>query len=160
MADDRKGGSHRYHKKNPYHDRKEHKSDEIKKSLTHRARLRKNYFKLLDKEGIPVEKRNGSGVSEDDTEVGELGHRAREPRMEERRKPMNFAERAKIAKERKEATRKEKLQSIKAKRATMEHKSRERELKKERLSKKSRTGQPLMGPRINNLLDKIKNDMQ
>lgn len=80
--------------------------------------------------------------------------------MEERRKPMNFAERAKIAKERKEATRKEKLQSIKAKRATMEHKSRERELKKERLSKKSRTGQPLMGPRINNLLDKIKNDMQ
>lgn len=160
MADNKRGGSQRFHKKNPYHDRKEHKSDEIKKSLTHRARLRKNYFKLLDKEGIPVEKLNGSRVPGDDTEVGDTGYKEGDTRKEEQRKPMNFAERAKIAKERKEANRKEKLQSIKAKRATMDQKSRERVLKKERLSKKSRTGQPLMGPRINNLLDKIKNDTQ
>jgi hypothetical protein len=39
-----------------------------------------------------------------------------------------------------------------------EKKREERLKKKERLSAKTRTGQPLMGPRIENLLEKIKKD--
>lgn len=39
-----------------------------------------------------------------------------------------------------------------------EKKKAEREKKKESLSQKTRTGQPLMGPRIANLLEKIQKD--
>lgn len=41
----------------------------------------------------------------------------------------------------------------------IEKANRDRERKKERISKRTKSGQPLMGPRINNLLDKIKNEM-
>ena len=73
---------------------------------------------------------------------------------------MNFAERAKIAKERKEHNRQEKLKSIQDRRENIEKKSKERERRKDTLSKKTKSGQPLMGPRINNLLDKIKKDIE
>lgn len=113
--------------------------------MTHRARLRKNYFKLLEKEGISTERKEDENEDEEEKPV--------------EKKPMNFAERAKIAKDRKESNRKEKIQAIKDKRAIIAQKSKEREFKKDKMAKKSRTGQPLMGPRINNLLDKIKSEM-
>lgn len=161
------------HQKNPYRDRKEHKSDEIKKSLTHRARLRKNYFKLLEKEGIPETKREDrqdshqqEGDNSEDDEQDENSSKLPAPKYRERKpldnstkKPMNFAERAKLAKERKEQNRKDKLQAIKERREQISLRVKEREYKKERLTKRTRSGQPLMGPRINNLLDKIKSDM-
>ncbi|CAH2352912.1 rRNA-processing protein Fyv7p [[Candida] railenensis] len=152
----------KFQKKNPYKDRKEYKSDEIKKSLTHRARLRKNYFKLMEKEGLPIDKNEdeNEAESENDNKSESRGNTRREYKKPDSKKPMNFAERAKLAKERKDLNRREKLESIKNRREVMAQRSKEREFKKERLSKKSRTGQPLMGPRINNLLDKIKSEMK
>jgi ATPase subunit of ABC transporter with duplicated ATPase domains len=90
--------------------------------------------------------------------------RARENRREDRpqpreSKPLNYVERAKIAKERKEQARKSKLEEVQERRRTIERKSKERELRKERLTKTTKKGQPLMGPRINNLLDKIRKDL-
>ena len=41
--------------KKKFIDRREAKSQDIKRALTHRARLRKNYFKLLEKEGLQEE---------------------------------------------------------------------------------------------------------
>lgn len=166
--------------KNSYKDLREFKSKEIKRSLVHRARLRKNYFKLLDKEGIPHEREgeksdeNGENEGENasdevlDDDKASPGRRKplplqdslpkRMPRASPQatRKPLNFAERARIAKERKEQRRQEKLEQVQARRKTLERKSEERERKKQRLLKRTKTGQPLMGPRINNLLDKIR----
>ncbi|ODV78807.1 rRNA processing [Suhomyces tanzawaensis NRRL Y-17324] len=124
-----------------YVDRKESKSRDIKKALTHRARLRKGYFKLLEQEGESIPEKDVA-------------------KSEERAKPtMNYAERAKIAKQRKEEQRKEKLERVQDRRKAIEKKDKERELKKLRLSQKTKTGQPLMGPRINNLLEKIRKDV-
>ncbi|CUM46266.1 rRNA-processing protein FYV7 [Debaryomyces fabryi] len=148
--------------KNPYTDRREFKSKEIKKSLVHRARLRKNYFKLLEKEGInhePEQNESESTVNQnksEDLERSGISNSRNQPS----KRPMNFAERAKIAKERKEQNRQAKLKSIQDRRETIEKKSKERERRKDTLSKKTKSGQPLMGPRINNLLDKIKKDIE
>lgn len=38
--------------KKKFIDRREAKSQDIKRALTHRARLRKNYFKLLEKRRV------------------------------------------------------------------------------------------------------------
>lgn len=162
--------------------------------MVHRARLRKNYFKLLDKEGISHEKQpeegaqNGSddenesgeeeGASEEEIDEKDSSSRSRKPlplqdslpkrappnptRVPPKptRKPLNFAERARIAKERKEQLRQEKLAQVQARRKTIERKTQERDRKKDRLLKTTKTGQPLMGPRINNLLDKIRQNNQ
>lgn len=134
---------------NPYKDLREFKSKEIKKSLVHKARLRKNYYKLLEKEGQAVpEKRGSTGDNNDNEDVNK------------QRKPMNYAERAKKTKELKEQRRKDKLEAIREKKQIMEAKAKERERRLERVSQKTTRGQPLMGPRINNLLDKIKKDME
>lgn len=128
---------------NPWKNRKESKSREISRLLTHRAHLRKKYFKMIEKEdpgSAPVDGRKSENSS-----------------FEAKEKPkLNFAERAKIAKERKERQRKEKLQSIREQRENAEKKKKDREAQKAVLAQKTRTGQPLMGPRINSLLDKIK----
>lgn len=128
---------------NPWKNRKESKSREISRLLTHRAHLRKKYFKMIEKEdpgSAPVD-----------------GRKSENPSFEAKEKPkLNFAERAKIAKERKERQRKEKLQSIREQRENAEKKKKDREAQKAVLAQKTRTGQPLMGPRINSLLDKIK----
>lgn len=162
--------------KKPIKDLREFKNREIKKSLVHRARLRKNYFKLLDKEGVPQgdeDETHNEEVEENKEEVEkhkESSGRSRAPlppqlalsfkaeRRPERPKPMNFAERAKLAKQRKEEQRRKVLDDVRAKREALEKKAHDRERRKESLSKKTRTGQPLMGPRITNLLDKIRNN--
>ncbi|ODV69062.1 rRNA processing [Hyphopichia burtonii NRRL Y-1933] len=134
------GRSKPFRGKKPIKDLREFKSREIKKSLVHRARLRKNYFKLLEKEG--------------ESTPNDL--------VEERRqkKPTNFAERSKLAKQKKEERRLKKIEEVRARRQILEKQTRDREKRKESLSKRTRSGQPLMGPRINNLLDKIKEDMK
>ncbi|GEQ69057.1 hypothetical protein JCM33374_g2728 [Metschnikowia sp. JCM 33374] len=188
-------------------DLRDYKSQEIKRSLVHRARLRKNYFKLLEKEGLPAghehtgtdegatdkpeadaassdeESGSGSGpdeqypneergepqLSEADSGSGSGSARKRHgaplppqkdiPKTREvvpKRKPLNFAERAKLAKERKEQKREEELRRVQERRRRLEQSQREREQKKLSLSKRTRRGQPVMGPKINDLLDKIR----
>lgn len=164
-----------YEKRKPFQGKKFHKdlrefkSQEIKRSLVHRARLRKNYFKLIDEEkkDLPVghedaePQQSGSESEENDSKQSAKQLRAlppqRAPPPEKTKKnPLNFAERAKLAKERKEQQREEKIQRVQERRRALERKNLEREKRKERLSQKTKTGQPVMGPKISNLLDKIR----
>lgn len=134
---------------NPWKNRKESKAREISRLLTHRAQLRKKYFKMVEKEDAisgPV-----PGDEQADRDV-------KEPKEHKEKPKFNFAERAKIAKERKERQRKEKLQNIRDQRENADRKRKERETKKTVLSQRTKTGQPLMGPRINSLLEKIRED--
>ncbi|ODV87337.1 hypothetical protein CANARDRAFT_26742 [[Candida] arabinofermentans NRRL YB-2248] len=142
---------------------REGKTDEIKKALTHRASLRKGYFKLLEKEGNPIEKkpienpnmipiRKDIGQT-DDVSTTEKSTTYKKPE----RKPLTFQERMQIKKERKERIRLEAIEKTKAKIQEMKSNSIRRERQTRTLKDaKTRSGQPLMGPRINNLLDKIK----
>ncbi|CDK25795.1 unnamed protein product [Kuraishia capsulata CBS 1993] len=120
---------------------RETKSSDIKRSLTHKSNLRKNYFKLLEREGEQLPERDQEQASES--------------------KPtLTYQERAKLARERKERKRQDKIETTKRNLQDAKRKRIEREQKKEKLLKaKTKTGQPLMGPRISNLLEKIKKDL-
>ncbi|KAI5958673.1 FYV7 [Candida theae] len=154
-----------YHNRNKkrFVDRRETKSADIKRALTHRARLRKNYFKLLKHEGLKEPSKEESKQKEDDQssdeevedEGGDESKNVSYPRLN-KPKPTSFAERAAIAKRRRAEKRNEKLQRIQDKLTEVARQEKIRELKKKELSKKTKRGQPVMGPRINNLLEKIK----
>lgn len=171
--------------KQRHKDLREFKNQEIKRSLVHRARLRKNYFKLLVKEGVDAqelspkeEAASGSEeeeVDENDKEAGEGGEvervlgavRRADPlpdqktagklaKQEQRKRPVNLQERARLARERQEERRRQELEKVREKRALIEQSRRDREKKKRSLSQRTKRGQPVMGPRINALLDKIR----
>lgn len=185
--------------KHRHKDLREFKNQEIKRSLVHRARLRKNYFKLLEKEGgsdkldLPHNQQDNEEKSEseddedpdsiedlndveDDGEEREGKESVRTSqsqirrsgplpdqstagkiaKREERRKPMNFAERARLARERKEQNRQEQLEKVREKREMILESKRIREQRKNTLAQRTKRGQPVMGPRINDLLDKIR----
>lgn len=159
-------------------DLRDYKNQEIKRSLVHRARLRKQYFKLLEEEGeappaSSKEKRTGDSEADDsqtddsdelDKEKSSVKLKAplppqrAPPKSAPKRKPLNFQERAKLAKDRKEHQREEKLRQVQERRRAIEQKQKERERKKVSLSRKTKSGQPVMGPKINDLLDKIRNN--
>ncbi|KAI5970302.1 FYV7 [Candida margitis] len=145
--------------KKKFIDRREAKSADIKRALTHRARLRKNYFKLLKDEGL--EEHSKDKQESEDESSDEEGHsedeetETRESKLA-KSKPASFAERAAIAKQRKAEKRQERLSKIQEKLTNVARQEKIRELKKKELSQKNKRGQPVMGPRINNLLEKIK----
>lgn len=167
-------------------DLREFKSQEIRRSLTHRARLRKGYFKLLEKEGLapkPTEsKSENDAINKEESSGDEKSTHGDEDDENEQhesrsakksgalvaqedlvktaptRKQLNFAERAKIAKERKQQQKQERLARVQEKRQLLERKEQERIRKSQALQKKTRRGQPVMGPKINDLLDKIRNN--
>lgn len=132
---------------------KEYKVKEIQKNLTQKARLKKEYLKALKEEGYTVPEKNETGRSKEDFK------RAREElRGKGQRK---FDEKKEIKKDRKkqqrediEARRNQELEHIQEVKNKME----ERERRKKKFSKRTRTGQPLMGPKIDDLLSKIKED--
>lgn len=154
--------------------------------MVHRARLRKNYFKLLVKEGVDAQelspKEEAASGSEEEEEVDENDEEAGEAeevervlsavrradplpdqktagklaKQEQRKKPVNLQERARLARERQEERRRQELEKVREKRALIEQSRRDREKKKSSLSQRTKRGQPVMGPRINDLLDKIR----
>lgn len=105
--------------------------------MIHKARLRKHYYKELERSGEAVPEKQ-------------------EKKQEEK---SSFKDRVKLVKERKQQARQDKDESKKERERMIEKKQQDRLKKKERLSSKTRTGQPLMGPRIENLLEKIKKDL-
>ncbi|KAI3403340.1 FYV7 [Candida oxycetoniae] len=168
-----------------YTDRKEVKTADIKRALTHRARLRKNYFKLLKKEGLDDDDKVKVGgddkvkvggddkvnVGNDDkVNVGnddkvKVGNNEdgtntilKKPPASGKSKSMNFAERTAIAKQRKAKMRQEKLVQVQEKLQNIKEQEKIKQLKKQQLKQRTKYGQPVMGPRINMLLDKIKRD--
>lgn len=166
-----------YEKRKPFKGKKFHKdlrefkSQEIKRSLVHRARLRKNYFKLIEEDKkdsaekpVPEDANQSDSNNDDnsdDENVSTSKSRTslppqRAPPPPPKRQPINYAERAKLAKQRKEQQREDKLQRVQERRQMMEQKIKQREKQKERLSQRTKSGQPVMGPKISNLLDKIR----
>lgn len=182
--------------KQHHKDLREFKNQEIKRSLVHRARLRKNYFKLLEKEGVSGytalpeediaaqnERHQEEGYPSDfeephsDIENGTIDSNhskssqiivqrsdpllsqstARKiAEIEEQKKPMNFSERARLVRERKEQKRQDQLNKVREKREMIQQSKQLREKKRESLSQRNKRGQPVMGPRINDLLEKIR----
>lgn len=173
-ANDRPRGSFKPKKDTrKYLQGKQGKTDEIRRALTHRARLRKNYFKLLEKEGMDVPERvnnNNSEVSQEDVDKSDKDQGNEEdnqPKSEidiikekvQNRQALTFQERIILKKDRKEKDKERKMQKTREKLATMKQKDMKRQRQRERIeSTKTRKGQPLMGPRINSLLEKIRQD--
>lgn len=159
-------------------DLREYKNQEIKRSLVHRARLRKNYFKLLESEDQTAGVPGGERIDDNQERQSDSEHESEEKQSTTRRlaplppqrapppqrtqpKPqpkrtVNFAERAKLAKERKEKEREDKIRRVQERRQALERQNKERERKKESLSRRTKSGQPVMGPKITDLLDKIR----
>lgn len=147
---------------------KQGKTDEIRKALTHRARLRKNYFKLLEKEGMDVPNRDGD-VEKDETKSEENESEDENPDQSTKtsevdtikekvknREALSFQERMLLKKDRRQKDKDRKMQKTREKLETMRSKELLRQRQTERIQNtKTRKGQPLMGPRINSLLEKI-----
>ncbi|KAG5365753.1 rRNA-processing protein [Yarrowia sp. B02] len=203
----------------PRHTQNRHKAklDEIKKSLTHRSNVKRNYFKMLKKEGLSIPERE-SKFSEDKPEAAEKAEdesddeegseegtedsaeeqggffegeasgseaeaddledeeeekpKRRKPLPDQQaptkqqlremhesqkpRKPMNFKERAALAKERKQKAREEREALIQKNKEDRERKLKKRAKLTKQMTKTTRSGQPLMTPRINKILDQLK----
>lgn len=143
---EKKSSLHRSKDVRKYLKGKEGKTEEIKRALGHRARLRKKYFKLLAKEGDELPEREAMNHEDKEIDV---------------KKPLTYQQRMEINRERKKRRREEHLRRTKEKIAKVEKDERERKRKHKMFTKaKTRRGQPLMAPRINNLLDKIKKEVE
>ena len=151
---------------NPYVNHREHKVNEIKRSLTHRARLRRNYFKLLEKEG-QNNKSNEQNKGRDGESHGDLIQGTGNKQLhndndyEEKFQPkkiVTYGERLEKNKQRKDEARKAKLREVKEAQARVEKRNNEKKKNNIQLSKKTKKGQPVMAPRINQLLEKIKSE--
>ncbi|CDR40773.1 CYFA0S05e04324g1_1 [Cyberlindnera fabianii] len=132
----------KFNKKNPYIDRRESKNREIRQALVHKARLKKKYIKELEKSGEKLPERSSK----------------REEEAEKKKNQLTFQDRQKLAKERKKASREQREKEKLERELQVEKKQKEREKKKEALAQRTKYGQPLMGPRINNLLEKIQKE--
>lgn len=132
---------------------KEYKVKEIQRNLTRKARLRKQYLKTLKEEGYEVPDKKPTSTSKD------KGKTLREERALQGKNRID--EKKEIKKQRKRmqaesAQEARKLEEEKIKRARkMEQ---EREMKKKKMTQKTKSGQPRMGPKIEEMLGKIKGD--
>ncbi|CAI4035003.1 hypothetical protein SMKI_12G1400 [Saccharomyces mikatae IFO 1815] len=132
---------------------REYKVKEIQRSITKKTRLRKEYLKALKDEGYTVPER------ETRTGAKESVRKMKEARAIEGKKKID--EKKEIKKQRKKMLRdeiyKQRSEQLEKIRVSKE-KFQMREERKKKLTQRTRTGQPLMGPKIEDLLDKIKTD--
>lgn len=151
---------------NPYINHREHKVSEIKRSLTHKARLRRNYFKLLEKEGIDSKKPSEQNNERDVQSHGDLIQDINKPlhiddnynEDSQSKRVLTYGERLERDKQKKDEAKKAKLREIKETRAHIERRRDEKKKSNMQLSKKTKKGQPVMAPRISQLLEKIKRE--
>lgn len=137
---------------------KEFRVKEIQKNITKRTRLKKNYFKALKEEGYSAPERPQNDKDNNDRKHKKVRELKEEKRQAGKEK---FDEKKQLKKDRmqrqreeKEAHRQSQLQRIETSKA----KHLQREQRTKRLTQKTRSGQPLMGPKILDMLEKIKND--
>lgn len=131
-------------KNTKYFKGKDAKIADINRALTTRARRRIAYFKMLKEEGFSVPEKQ----TKEEREAAQ-----------QKRKAMSFQERMKIKKERKTKERDERFERNQQKMKEIREKASDRQKKTELMKNaKTKKGQPLMGPRIGSLLDKIKAD--
>ncbi|CAB4254144.1 similar to Saccharomyces cerevisiae YLR068W FYV7 Essential protein required for maturation of 18S rRNA [Maudiozyma barnettii] len=132
---------------------REYKVREIQKSITKKTRLRKAYLKALKDEGYSVPE------AQSQSQVKLSVRDMKEQRLREGKKKLDEK------KEIKRQIRKNNVQQAvdhRQRQIDRLHESKEKFKQRERrstqLTQRTRTGQPLMGPKINDLLDKIKKD--
>lgn len=132
---------------------KEYKVKEIQKNLTKKARLRKEYLKVLKEEGYSVPEKNPDTVKTYDAKKAKeerilQGKKRYDEKKEiKRQRKLSQKEQAELRKDREV----ERIKMAKEKQV-------DREKRKRRMTQKTKSGQPKMGPKINDLLDKIKGD--
>ncbi|AAS50999.1 ABR226Wp [Eremothecium gossypii ATCC 10895] len=126
---------------------KESKVREIQKNLHKRAKLKRQYLKTLEQEGYEVPEEQKRQKPSFEQRKGEKKQKVDEKKEHARR-------RKREQKEEMEAKRQRELDELE--RAKVRQVERERRNK--RIQQKTRSGQPKMGPRINDLLDKIQKD--
>lgn len=131
---------------------REYKVKEIQKNLIKKARLKKEYLKTLKKEGYSVPEKDTSKEKFDFKKSKQQKAFANKKRFDEK-KELN-RQKKKSQHEKAERRREEEVRRIKE----VKEKERVRETRTRKLNQRTRTGQPLMGPKIEDLLDKIKSD--
>ncbi|KAL6942339.1 hypothetical protein ACO0QE_003512 [Hanseniaspora vineae] len=140
---------------------KEYKIAEIKKSLHKKARLKKNYFKALKDEGysLPDERENQSSGRKSRVDPS-LSYKERKDiqKRENIEKLKALKQQKKDTKYQQKLTKEERRQKELDRVNEIKKKNENRQLKRERLTQTTRRGQPLMGPKIEDLLNKIKTD--
>ncbi|SCU77277.1 LAFA_0A00760g1_1 [Lachancea sp. 'fantastica'] len=131
---------------------KEYKVHEIQKNLVKKARLRKEYLKVLKEEGFSAPEKKASEAKLSFKEMKErnaLGNRKRVDEKKELKKLRGKQQREKtINRQQRE---RERLEEIK-------EKEKQRGVRSSKVTQRTRSGQPKMGPKIEDLLGKIKSD--
>lgn len=132
---------------------REYKVREIQRSITKKARLRKGYLKALKEEGYTVPE--AQPQSQTRLSVREMkAQRQRDGKKKFDEKKEMKRERRRTHAQQAEDLRQKQLEDIRV----SKEKFKQRERKSTKLTQRTRSGQPLMGPKIEDLLDKIKND--
>ncbi|CEP64951.1 Fyv7p LALA0_S15e01068g [Lachancea lanzarotensis] len=131
---------------------KEYKVREIQKNLVKKARLKKEYLKALKDEGFTAPEKKASEAKLSFREMKEknaLGNHKRVDEKKELKKLRGKQQRAKVID--RQQREKERVEDIKKR-------EKQRELRSSKVTQRTRSGQPLMGPKIEDLLGKIKAD--
>ncbi|CCD24312.1 Fyv7p NDAI_0C06530 [Naumovozyma dairenensis CBS 421] len=123
---------------------REYKVKEIQRSITKKTRLKKEYFKALKDEGytVPEKKGEDNPVKRNVKKLKE--ERALQGKQKLDEKKAMKRERKKLQKEQIQDQRKQEMERIQM--SKEKHMARER--RKTRMTQKTRSGQPKMGPKI------------
>lgn len=131
---------------------KEHKVRAIQQNITRKARLKKEYFKALKEEGYTVPEQPESRREVNVKKLKEDRRNEGKKKIDEKKELKRL--RKKEQREKAEEHRRQEIEKVKL----IRQKEQEREVKKRKMNKRTRSGQPLMGPKIEDLLSKIKTD--
>ncbi|SCV02248.1 LAMI_0G17238g1_1 [Lachancea mirantina] len=135
-----------------YKHTKEHKLREIQKSLTKKARLRKEYLKTLKQENLSLPKKDEASprLSYREAKTQKAAQRKEDV---ERKKELKI-ERKRLEKDRYLSSKQDEKQKLE----DIRKKHEQRSVRSKKLTQRTKSGQPLMGPKIEDLLEKIKTD--
>ena len=150
---------------------KEYKVKQIQKNIAKRTRLKKQYLKALKEEGYSVPSKdeltnnNGNDDLKSESDASSISTKKKSVKdLKEEKRLAGMAkidekkrlkkERLKRQREEREMRRQKELERIKL----SKEKHLQRERRSKRLTQKTSTGQPLMGPKIADLLERIKKD--
>ncbi|SCU83491.1 LADA_0C11760g1_1 [Lachancea dasiensis] len=131
---------------------KEYKAREIQKSLVKKARLRKDYLKALKEEGYTAPEKKSSEAKVSFKQMKErnaAGNRQKLDEKKEMKKLRNKKQHEKTLERQKQEQ--ERLKDAR-------ERERQRQVRSSRVTQRTRSGQPLMGPKIDDLLSQIKAD--
>ncbi|CAI4047377.1 hypothetical protein SUVZ_12G1210 [Saccharomyces uvarum] len=132
---------------------REYKVKEIQRSITKKTRLRKEYLKALKDEGYTVpEKEPRTGVKDSVRKIKEARATEGKKKLDEKKEIKR--QRKRLQRDELNDRRNDELERIRV----SKEKFQMREDRKKRMTQRTRSGQPLMGPKIEDLLDKIKTD--